>query len=174
MLNNTILAYLVLIFVLMSGISCSAKNIKPLSEIEIAQQLIMEQEKQPDKIIHPVKMLYTQPEKAVIGRQLDIDIELISSQPLTEMTLTYGRNNGLDLTRKWYLLKQDSVVTRIKNIEADKIYRQRLSIIPQQEGLLQINLYIIAELEQKKIARQQTLNFSIGQPLGKSQKPATP
>jgi len=174
MLNKTILAYLALIFVLITGISCSAKNIKPLSEIEIAQQLIVEQEKQPDKIIHPVKILYTQPEKAVIGRQLDIDIELVSSQPLTGLTLTYERSNGLDLTRNWYLLKQDSVVTRIKNIEADKIYRQSISIIPQKEGLLQINLYIIAELQQKKIARQQTLNFSIGHPLGKAQTPAVP
>jgi hypothetical protein len=169
MLNNNIFIFLVLITGLTSIVSCSSNTIKPLSEIELAQQLIIEQEQQPEKTIHPVKIHYIQPEKAIVGNQLDIDIELVSSQPLTEITLAYKRNNGLELTRNWLLRKRDSVTTNIKKIEADKIYRQKISIIPQQEGLLQLNLYILYQLDEKKKARQQTLSFSIGHPLGKAE-----
>jgi len=174
MLYNKILFILLISFSLLTGLSCSSTAIKELSDIELAQQIILErQETSKEEAAHSIKIHVTQPEKVVVGKRLDLDIELVSKEDLPELTLVYEEGNGLKLTRKWLLLKQPSIKTVIKNIKADKIYRHTVSLIPEEEGLLEFKLYLLYGSHDDKKARQQSIHLSIGNSLALEKQQAS-
>lgn len=154
---------------LIVNISCSSKNIKPLTEIEIAQRLLKEQKIQEDSEPSlPIKINVSQPGKAITGKPLELEFEVSSDKALPYITLIFQPRDGLKLKPRWLLLERDTQTVSLKNIIADKLYRQNITVIPDKKGLLGLDIYSLSEIDQIKKARLQTMYFSIGDPLKKS------
>jgi len=156
---------------LLVNISCSSKNIKPLTEIEIAQRLLKEQKIQGESETPlPIKINVSQPGKAITDKSLDLEFEVSSDKALPYITIIFQPREGLKLKPRWLLLKRDTQTVSIKNITADKLYRQNITVIPDQKGLLGLDIYTLSEIDKVKKARLQTMYFSIGDPLKKTSK----
>lgn len=163
--------YLLIFFstLLSVNISCSSKNIQPLTEIEIAQQLIKEQMSlEGNNSILPIKIHFSQPGKAITGKPLELEFEISSDIALPYLTIIFQPKEGLALKPRWLVLERQSQTIKLKNIITDKLYRQKITVLPQKKGLLELKVYSISEIENVKKARQQTMYLSIGNPLNKT------
>ena len=148
------------------NISCSSSNIKPLTQLEIAQRLLEEQKiNEPNEVILPVKINISQPGKAVTDKPLELQLEIEANKPLPYISLIIQPKDGLSLKPSWLFFNQPSRTITIKNIIVDHLYRHTVTVTPTQKGLLALDIYIITETDNIKQAELKTLYFSIGDPL---------
>lgn len=171
---HSVLIKTVISLVLLSAFiltACSTNKIKSLTVVEKAQQLIKDQitNKQDTSNI-PVKINFIMPEKAIVGEQIDIEIEFASDIALSELVLAYETSAGVSFRKKWYLFEQKNIIHKVKNIKADQLYRQTISLIPETDGMLHLNVYSIFPLGTEKIAGKSTLSISIGNSLKRLDK----
>jgi len=146
--------------------ACSSNKIRTLTIVEKAQQLIKDQVTNNfDTTKLPVKINVVMPEKAIVGKQLDIELEFSSDSALPELILAYEPSAGLVFSKKWYFFKQETVTQTFKNIKADQLYRRTISIIPEKDGVLYLNIYSIYPQGADKIAKKVTVSLSIGNSL---------
>jgi hypothetical protein len=165
---NNIALYSLILCSLMISISCSSNKIKKLSTVELAQQLIREQQingNQEEK--PPIKIHYIQPAKAVIGKQMEIELELVSQKARPWLTVVYQADEGLKFNNRWLFLQQDTITRKLVDVQADKIYRQKVNITPEVDGLLKLNVYVLYEEDKEQKASLHTITFSIGDALKK-------
>jgi len=154
---------LAILSVLMLTLACSSKEVKPLSGLELAKQLLHEQQSKEIPPAHKVlKVHITQPSKAVIERPLDIAIEIVAGDSIAPITLTYAADENFKLPRKWKFYHQDSIEMTIKQMDVDKIYPRTLTVIPQQEGRLEFKFYVLYQHGGQQLAREFTLPVLIG------------
>ena len=98
---------LAILSVFMLTLACSSKEVKPLSDLELAKQLLHEQQSKEIPPAHKVlKVHITQPSKAVIDRPLDIAIEIVANDLIAPITLTYAADENFKLPRKWNFYHQ--------------------------------------------------------------------
>jgi len=161
--------YLLLVICLFSLFACSTSKIKTLTMVEKAQQLLADQKtNQFDEKAIPIKINYVVPEKVVVGKQLDIGIELASAVALPELILTFNTSDGMVFRKSWLVFKQKTVTRTLKNLKADKLYHQTISVIPKKEGLLHLDVYTIYPEGSDKRAKKLTITFSTGDSLTQS------
>jgi len=171
-LKNCIIALLLTVFL---TIGCSSNKIKQQTELEQAKQLIKDQNTTKlDANTIPITVHSVLPEKVVIGKQIDIGVEIISDIDLSELQVIYEVSPGLKFRKKWVFIKQDSVSATIKSIKSDKLYKQMIRVVPKIEGLLFVNVYTIYSKDNVKIAKKTPITLSIGNPLDKSNRIPTP
>ena len=148
------------------NISCSSKNIKPLTELEIVQRLLEEQKiNGTNAVILPVKINISQPGKAITDKPLELQLEIAANKALPYISVIIQPKDGLSLKPHWLFFDQISHTFTIKNIIVDQLYRRTLTVIPKQKGLLALDIYTITEIDNIKKAKLQTMYFSIGNPL---------
>jgi len=166
--KDCIVALLLTVFL---TVGCSSNKIKQQTQLEQARQLIKDQKtSKMDANTIPITVHSVLPEKVVMDKQIDIGVEIISDIDLPELQVVIEVSPGLKFRKKWYFIKQDSVDKTIKNIKADKPYNQMISVIPNKEGLLLVNVYTIYSKDNVKIAKKTPITLSIGNPLNTSNR----
>ncbi len=149
--------------VLMLSLACSSREVKPLSSLELAKQLLKEQQSIDTPPSHEsLKVHIIQPSKAIIDRPLEITIEMEAGDTITPIIFTYAADENFKLPKKWKLLEQDSVSMTINQMDVDKIYRRNLTVIPQREGRLEFKFYVLYQHAGQQLARELRLPMLIG------------
>jgi hypothetical protein len=148
-----------------TSISCSSNKIKELSTVELAQQLIRDQQIGGKQAAPVVKIHFIQPEKAVIGKQMEIELELVPLKAQPWLTVVYQADEGLKFSNRWLFLQQETITRKLKDVQEDKIYRQKVNITPVTDGLLKLNIYVLSEENKEQRASLHTITFSIGDAL---------
>jgi hypothetical protein len=155
----------ILICSVFTGISCSSHKIKELSTVELAQRLIRDQQTGGAQVNPAVKIHFIQPEKAVIGKQMEIELELVPLKAHPSLTVVYQADEGLKFSNRWLFLQQDTITRILKDVQEDRIYRQKVNITPVMDGLLKLNVYVLSEENKQQKASLHTITFSIGDAL---------
>ena len=165
--NKHLIIFLVMTaFVISSG--CSSNKVRKLTTVEVAEQILKDQKNdKTNKIQHPMTIDYTVPEKAIMGKEMDIIIEVSSDVALPELTLAFDTSRDLRFKNSWLLFSRDSVVEKIKEIKVDKLYRRTVTIIPENEGIIYMDVYAMYIEGQDKRVKHRRISFSIGDALSK-------
>lgn len=160
---KTTTRFLVILSVLVLTLACSTREVKPLSNLELARQLLKEQRlNETPSSTELVKVHITQPSKAIIDRPLELAVEIVATDAIGPITLTYAADENFILPRKWKFMKQDSLSRTIDNVKVDKVYREIITVIPQREGRLEFQFYLLYQYQGQSLARQLTLPVLIG------------
>ncbi len=149
-------------------VSCSSNKIRPLSTVEIAQQLIKDQQNSANgNEKSPLKIHFIQPGKAVIGKPMEIELELVPRQDYPLLTVAYQVNDGLKFNKRWLIQQQDTIIRKLSDVKSDVIYPQRLTITPVTGGVLNLDIYILYQDQKEQKASRHVITLSIGDALKK-------
>jgi len=148
--------------------ACSTTKVKKLTTVEIAQELLKEQQLRPEfKNDKLVTLRYIVPGKAVIGKEMEITLEIISTQDLSNVTLAFNPSTNVHFKGKWLILSQDMIIRKIKILKANRIHKETVILIPDKEGLVKMDTYALYKIKERQIAKQISVSFSIGDILKK-------
>jgi len=162
---------LLLTLVILGLMGCSGSKIKTLTLVEKAKQVLIDQKTNNFDIKQiAIKINSVVPEKAVIDKQMDIGIELVTDVALPELKIAYEVSDGLKFTDKWLIFSQMSVTRKLKDIKPDHLYKQVISVIPQNEGLLFLNVYLIYTRNDAIIVKKSSITLSIGDNMSKKSR----
>jgi len=158
----------ILLSVLLLSTACSSSKVKKLTTIEIAQELLREQQLRPgfspDKL---VTLRYIVPGKAVIGKEMDVTVEIISTRDLSDVTLAFNPSRNLHFKNKWLIMSQKTIVRKIKNLKANRIHKEMVTLLPDSAGLITMDTYALYHINKRQVAKQISVSFSIGNILKK-------
>ena len=165
MYSKQILFFLIIMSFLATS-SCSSNKIRKLTTVEVAEQLLQDQKNNKNhKIQHPMTIHYTVPEKAIMGKEMDIIIEISSKIALSDITLAFDTSRDLRFKNKWLVFSNDSIVEKITNIEADKLYQHTVTLIPEKHGLIFLDVYALYSEGNEQRVKHRQITFSIGNAL---------
>jgi len=167
MQNKQLIVFLTLASLLVIS-ACSSTKVRELTTVELAQQLLADQNNNKNlKIQHPMTIDYTVPEKAIMGKEMDVIVEISSKIALPGLTLAFDTSRDLQFKNSWLVISKDSVVEKIKEIKADKLYRRTVTVIPDNHGLIYIDVYALYNEGKDKRVKHRRITFSIGDALSK-------
>lgn len=155
--------YLLLMLSVSMLTACSSGKIKELTTVEMARQILVDQQNNgshPEK--HPIKLNYVVSNKPVIGRETEVEVEVVSEKGLSGITLALETSAGLRFRKKWLVLSRPTVTKNMGTIKADTLYRYKVVVVPEKEGALHLTVYAIYKQEKEQRVKKSIIDLSIG------------
>ena len=155
--RNTLLAVVVALF-MVPGCSWFGSNEEESSVIELANNLLKEQQDEHGvqvRVAMPVRVNYSISRKAQIDKELLIEFEIITEKALPILRFALKTSEGLELDDHDFDPLYESLAAR-------QVIKTEATVIPLLENKFYLNLYVISEIGEEKLARLIKIPIAVG------------
>lgn len=132
---------------------------KDVDVVLVAQQLLMAQKDQygdPLPVKLPVQINYTVSRKPQIDRDLHVDFQFIALKAIPVLRIGLTTSDGLDMI-------SDDVRLRYLNLKPRQTFTRDVVVQPTAENEFYLNLYVVTENGDKKLAKLIRVPIAIGE-----------
>lgn len=126
--------------------------------IKAAQGLLAAQIDQygdPLRVHLPIRINYTVTRKPQINRELQIDFEFIAEKAIPVLRIGLNTSDGLELV-------SSDVLERYHNIKPRQSFSKSVIVEPRDENEFYLNMYVVTENGEEKLARLIRIPIAIG------------
>ena len=131
---------------------------KDVDDVQVAQQLLTAQKDQygdPRPVQLPVQVNYTVSRKPQIGRDMHIDFQFIALKAIPVLRIGLTTSDGLDMI-------SDNVRLRYMGLKSRQTFTRDVVVEPTSENEFYLNLYVVTENGDKKLAKLIKVPIAIG------------
>jgi hypothetical protein len=132
---------------------------KDVDVVQVAQQLLTAQKDQygdPLPVKLPVQINYTVSRKPQIDRDLHIDFQFIALKAIPVLRIGLTTSDGLDMI-------SDDVRLRYLKLKPRQTFSRDVVVRPTAENEFYLNLYVVTENGDKKLAKLIRVPIAIGE-----------
>jgi hypothetical protein len=153
--------YLVTAIVLATGLfmaGCSLFSEEDVSVITDARQLLEEQKDangDPIDVKLPVRLNYAISKKAMIDRDLEIEFEILTEQPLPVLRVGLLPSDGLELVDTDFREK-------FVDLKIREVINRQATVKPTSENKFYLDVYLITEIGEDKKAKLFRIPIGVG------------
>ena len=138
---------------LLNGCGIATRN-----NIELANNMLKEQQNEHGEAIRvalPVRVNYSISRKAQIDKDLLIEFEFITEKAVPIVSFAVKTSDGLDLIRH-------NIRDRYDGLKAREVIKTNVLVVPRSEAKFYVNLYVITEIGEEKLARLIKIPIAVG------------
>lgn len=132
---------------------------KDVDVVKVAQDLLAAQRDQygdPLPVKLPVSINYTVTRKPQVGRDLQIDIQFIAEKQIPVLRIGLTTSDGLDLI-------STDVRERYLDLKPRQSFTKSVVVEPTQENEFYLNMFVVTEIGEQKLARLIKVPIAIGE-----------
>ena len=165
--KNFLLALVLPVFML-SGCSWLGLGEDETNVRELANNLLKEQQDEHGvqvRVPMPVRVNYSVSRKAQIDKKLLIEFEIITEKALPILRFALKASDGLELD-------DHDFDPLYESLSARQVIKTEATVIPLSENKFYLNLYVISEIGEEKLARLIKIPIAVGDYSLKNDLPA--
>lgn len=149
-----------IVVALLTLTACSQHKEFKATALDEAKALYQEQTVNQANAVVPIKILHTINGKAVIGHELEIELEVLALTDLKSLQIILTPMEGYELAKRWWIFEQPFLEKSYKNIRKNQSVKYSFVVIPTKNIDSGLDVYVVAETDKGKMVRSKRIPIS--------------
>lgn len=126
--------------------------------MEVANNLLEAQKNEHGdelKVDMPIRVNYSMHRKPVINKELEIELEFLPERDIPKLRLATFSSDGLEIV-------DGEMRDQYDDIKARQYFKRYVTVVPKEEDLYYLNLYVVTEIGEDKRAQHIKIPIALG------------